>query len=72
MQGPSDWVFGPDDRDIQETLFAGWAELGLLTTTMTADEIARWLAQRRAYLAQGRSSLRIGHVDVFARPIATR
>ena len=72
VQGPSDWVFGPDDRDIQETLFAGWAELGLLTTTMTADEIARWLAQRRAYLAQGRSSLRIGHVDVFARPIATR
>jgi hypothetical protein len=72
VQGPSDWVFGPDDRDVQETLFAGWAELGLLTTTMTADEIARWLAQRRAYLAQGRSSLRIGHVDVFARPIATR
>lgn len=72
VRGPSDWVFGPEDREIQDTLFAGWAELGLLTTTMTAEEIRRWLAQRRAYLAQGRSRLRIGHVDVFARPIGTR
>jgi SAM-dependent methyltransferase len=71
-QAPSDWAFGPDDRDIQEELFAGWAELALLTTTLTADEIARWLAQRRLHLAQGRSSLRVGHVDIFARPIATR
>jgi hypothetical protein len=72
VQGPSDWVFGPEDREIQDTLFAGWAELGLLTTTMTADEIARWLTQRRAHLAQGRSRLRIGHLDLFARPIGTR
>ena len=72
VQGRSDWVFGPDDRDIQDALFAGWAELGVLTTTLTADEIARWLMQRRAYLAAGRSSLRIGHLDIFARPIGRR
>jgi SAM-dependent methyltransferase len=72
VQGPSDWMFGPDDREIQDALFAGWAELGLLTTTMTADEIARWFAQRRAHLAQGRSHLRIGHVDLFARPTGRR
>jgi hypothetical protein len=39
---------------------------------MSADEIARWLAQRRACLAQGRSSLRVGHVDIFARPTEMR
>jgi SAM-dependent methyltransferase len=72
VQGRSDWVFGPDDRDIQDALFAGWAELGALATTLTADEIARWLAQRRAHLATGRSGLRIGHVDIFARPIGRR
>ena len=72
VQGRSDWVFGPDDRDIQNALFAGWAELAALTTTMTASEIAEWLAQRRAALAQGRSHLRIGHVDIFARPIGRR
>jgi hypothetical protein len=71
-QGRSDWVFAPDDRDIQETLFAGWAEVAALTTTLTAEEIARWRAERRAALAAGRSQLRIGHVDVFARPIGSR
>jgi hypothetical protein len=72
VQGRSDWVFGPDDRSIQETLFADWAGVGALTTTMSADEIARWLAQRRACLAQGRSRLRVGHVDIFARPTGMR
>lgn len=72
VQGRSDWMFGPDDRTIQDVLFAGWAELGALTTASPTDRIATWLAQRRADLAQGRSSLRIGHVDIFARPIGTR
>src|SRR5262249_2405215 len=53
VQGRSDWVFGPDDRAIQDALFAGWAELGPLTTGLSADEIAGWLAQRRAHLAAG-------------------
>src|SRR5262249_10308427 len=72
VQGRSDWTFGPDDRPIQDTLFAGWAEIAALTTTMTAAEIAGWLARRRAHLAQGRSRLRVGHLDIFARPIGTR
>jgi hypothetical protein len=72
VQGPSDWVFEPDDREIQEKLFAGWAELGLETTTMSEEEVARWLGQRRSYLGQGRSRLRVGHVDIFARPTGTR
>ena len=72
VQGRSDWAFGPDDRPIQDTLFAGWAEIAALTTTMTAAEIAGWLARRRAHLAQGRSRLRVGHRDIFARPIGTR
>jgi SAM-dependent methyltransferase len=71
-QGTSDWEFGPDDREIQGALFAGWAEVALLTTTLTYDEVARWLAERRRHLAQGRSHLRIGHVDVFARPSGMR
>ena len=69
VQGRSDWVLGPDDRVIQEALFAGWAELAALTAALSTDEIAGWLAQRRAHLAAGRSRLRIGHVDIFARPI---
>jgi hypothetical protein len=72
VQGPSDWVFAPDDRAIQDALFAGWAEVGRLTTGRSQSEIAGWLAERRGYLAEGRSRLRIGHVDIFARPIGMR
>ena len=72
VQGRSDWVCGPHDREMQDALFAGWAELGALTTAMSADEITQWLVQRRTDLAQGRSHLHIGHVDIFARPIGAR
>jgi hypothetical protein len=71
VEGRSDWVLGPDDRAIQDALFAGWAEVAALTA-MSADQVSAWLARRRAHLAQGRSSLRVGHVDIFARPIGTR
>jgi hypothetical protein len=72
VQGRSDWVLGPDDRDLQDALFAGWAELAVLTMAISAEAIAAWLAERRAFLADGRSHLRVGHVDVFARPIGRR
>jgi SAM-dependent methyltransferase len=72
VRGASDWVFAPADREIQAELFAGWAALAPLTTTLAEDQIARWLGQRRTHLAQGRSHLRIGHVDLFARPIGLR
>jgi hypothetical protein len=70
--GHSDWVFRPDDRAIQEALFTGWAQVGALTTELSPDDISAWLAGRRTHLAEGRSRLRVGHVDIFARPIATR
>jgi hypothetical protein len=72
VQARSDWVLGPDDRTIQDAVFAGWADLGALTTALSTDRIAAWLAERRALLADGLSSLRIGHVDMFARPIGSR
>jgi hypothetical protein len=72
VHGRSDWVFGPQDRTIQEQLFAGWAEIAPHTAAISADAIARWLAQRRAHLAAGHSRVRVGHVDVFAWSIGTR
>jgi hypothetical protein len=72
VQGRSDWVLGPADRAIQEALLAGWAEAAAQTPAVSADALAQWLARRRAYLSEGRSSLRVGHVDIFARPIGRR
>ena len=72
IHGASDWVIGTDNRDIQMEIFAGWAsavrELGDLSL---ADTVG-WLTRRRDAVAAGRSSIRVGHVDVFARPMGTR
>jgi SAM-dependent methyltransferase len=72
LHGASDWVIGPDDRDIQMEIFAGWAsavrELGDLSL---ADTVG-WLTRRRDAVAAGSSSIRVGHVDVFAWPMGTR
>jgi hypothetical protein len=71
QQGLADWVFGPLDREIQEQTLAGWAtaarEIGL-----PVSDVASWLARRRDLIAAGRSTVRVGHVDVFARPTGTR
>jgi hypothetical protein len=70
--GQSDWIIGPEDREVQNELFGGWAgavrEIGELTIADTAT----WLTRRGDAVAAGRSSLRVGHVDIFAAPIGTR
>ena len=72
VQAPSDWVFRPADALIQDALFAGWAGAAAVTSTLSSGELEAWLARRRGYLAQGRSNARVGHVDIFARPMGTR
>jgi hypothetical protein len=63
---------GPNDRAIQETIFAGWSQIASASERVARDLVTGWLARRRAYLTQGRSTLHVGHVDIFARPIASR
>jgi len=69
--GEADWSFAPADRAIQNETLAGFAtaarEMGRPLT-----EIASWLARRSDLIAAGRSSIRIGHVDLFAWPTGNR
>jgi methyltransferase family protein len=70
-QGPSDWCFAGDDRDMQMQLLDGWAgaarEIGVAAAVL--DE---WLAERRDHVTAGRSRMRVGHIDFFASPIVRR
>jgi SAM-dependent methyltransferase len=72
IHGKSDWVVGPQDREFQMEIVSGWAsavrELGDLSL---ADTVG-WLTWRRDAVAAGCSSIRVGHVDIFARPTSTR
>jgi hypothetical protein len=72
LPGSSDWELGPQDREIQLQLLAGWADAVAELGDLPADAIAAWLTRRRALLAPSRSSMRVAHVDFFATPTATR
>ncbi len=72
IQGASDWQIGPEHRDMQTQLVDGWARAAREIGSLSAKDITEWLARRRAMIAAGRSSLLVGHVDVFAVPSATR
>ena len=71
-QGASDWVFGPKDAEIQTEVLTGWAVAAREIGESSIGDIIGWLARRRDHIAAGRSSMRVGHVDFFARPMATR
>lgn len=70
--GQSDWVFKPADREMQMQILAGWAEASHQNGQVSKQKIEDWLARRGALVVAGASSMRIGHVDFFADPIATR
>jgi hypothetical protein len=72
VQGLSDWVFAPHDRAIQNEVIAGWAGAAEEMDELPLAEIAGWLTRRRDFVAAGRSTIRVGHVDVFARPTGIR
>ncbi len=71
-QGESDWVFGPADREIQTETLSGWATAAREMGAIPLDEVMGWLTRRREAVAAGRSSIRVGHVDLFARPASAR
>jgi hypothetical protein len=70
--GRSDWVIGPQDQEIQNEILAGWAHAAREIDALTLADTAAWLTRRRDFVTDGRSSLRVGHVDVFAAPTGTR
>jgi hypothetical protein len=72
VQGASDWTFGPRDREIQFEMLSGWAAAAREIGEMPLDDIVGWLSRRRDFVAAGQSSIRVGHVDFFARPMTTR
>jgi hypothetical protein len=72
VQGASDWSFEPEDRDIQLEILSGWAHAAREIGDVPLAEVIEWLTRRRDHVAAGRSSIRVGHIDFFAKPTASR
>ena len=72
LHGLADWQFGPTDREIQIEVLSGWAGAAREIGDPPLGEIVDWLERRRGLIAAGRSSLRVGHVDLLAYPAGMR
>jgi len=72
VQGAADWVFEPKDREIQLEMLSGWAAAAREIGDLPLPDIVGWLTRRRDLVAAGRSTIRVGHVDFFARPTGMR
>lgn len=67
-RGPSDWLFGVTDKDIQFEIISGWARAAREIDEYPLEDIVGWLTRRRDHIAAGRSTIVVGHIDFFARP----
>ncbi|MFZ1208464.1 MAG: class I SAM-dependent methyltransferase [Pseudolabrys sp.] len=72
VQGASDWVISSDDCKMQSEVLAGWAKAAAGTSGLTAADASAWLTRRRDAVDAKISSIRVGHIDVFAVPMRTR
>ena len=72
VHGASDWVIGPQDRDMQMEILGGWAGAAREVGDLPLADTVEWLTRRRGAVAAGRSSIRVGHVDFFAAPMGRR
>ena len=76
VQGPSDWRFNPDEGLVQSMLIQGWADAALEMSEfdseaddkLDAEAIADWRDWHLTRIAEGATSILVGHVDFFAMP----
>jgi hypothetical protein len=51
---------------------SGWAAAAREVGGLALADAVGWLTRRRDLVTAGRSTIRVGHVDLFARPTGTR
>ena len=61
---PSDWTLGPESPELQGALVDGWAAAAAEIAPRQGDALRGWARRRRAHVADGRSRLRVGHLDL--------
>ena len=65
---PSDWLLGEDDREIQLALLDGYTTAAISVSAERCQEIKAWAVRRRKLIGEGRSRLRVGHLDLLFLP----
>jgi hypothetical protein len=60
----SDWMLGPEHRELQQQLLEGWVDAAAVMAPDQNGIIQNWRARRLAHVDAGRSQLIVGHEDV--------
>lgn len=63
---PSPWRLEPAQTALQSALLDGWVEAVGEIAPDAPDWLDEWAMQRRFWIEQGQSRLRVGHWDLFA------
>ncbi len=66
--GPSNWRLDAGSAALQRAYLHGYASAAHAQRPDLAGRIANWRADRLRAVAEGRSHIRVGHVDLFAAP----
>ena len=61
---PSDWAIGADAHELQQALLDGWLGAAVEIAPERRPALTAWRERRRAHVAAGRSTLRVGHTDL--------
>jgi hypothetical protein len=64
----SDWEVPARERALQTALLGGWLDAALAIAPQHAARLQAWLRRRLEHIEHGRSTIRVGHVDLVARP----
>jgi hypothetical protein len=62
---PSDWVIGSNETTLQLELLDGWLGAAREMAPERHTALNSWHDRRRAHVTAGRSSLRVGHIDLI-------
>jgi SAM-dependent methyltransferase len=62
----SDWTLGPDQRELQQQLFLGWASVAMELEPGRQVAYGHWLSRRLDHLEAGHSRTLVGHEDLAA------
>lgn len=66
--GRSDWILDPDEQALQAALVTGWIEAVREVGLVSPADIDQWQTARLGAIAAGELTIRVGHMDLLARP----
>ncbi len=71
-EASSPWRIDPAHAALQSALVEGWANAAAEVAPGEVERIGSWRRRRQQWITAGTSSLRIGHRDLLAWPLATK